>query len=114
MITLYKCEICGSVGQHDEIKSCEDRGIFDLTQYPKGLMFELWHHNKLTGIFALANPALWDSGPSGKHLGGSNYWACRCIPEIGDSLGDELCGHDFFPATLEDWTKWHRITKKYV
>jgi hypothetical protein len=94
----YQCEICQkSYGSEYEALKCEAKGFFDSKMYPAGLMWEYNHHGYV-GIFSLPKDVRPDSHNKDGHIGHSSYWACRASNYIGDSLGSQLCGGDFFKS----------------
>lgn len=102
IITQYECEICGKRHFDEEaVIECESQGAFDGSEYPAGLMFP-YFHSRLIGIFAFPKPPR--PLTSDKHIGMSSYWACRVSG--GDSLGDEVCGGDYFRSNPEDFKRW--------
>lgn len=103
VIIQYQCEICGKKHDSQELaKECEARGVFDNSIYPPGLMYPYRHHD-LIGIFAIPEKIPFYEG--NKHLGNSASWACRNIA-VGDSLGDEVCGGDFYRSDKESFSRW--------
>lgn len=119
VITKYQCEICNQTYNNEEFAlKCEAKGLFDSSKYPAGLMYE-YHHNGYFGIFAIPNDvqpsttSIYNSG----HIGETSFWACRSSNFIGDSLGDELCGHTYLKSQeseFEHWIKYHYISDEKV
>lgn len=113
-IIQYQCEICKQ--QYDaeqQALKCESRGWFNSNEYPKGLMYEYIHHGYV-GIFAIPKDVQPTTGGFNKgHLGETSFWACRV--NGGDTLGNQLCGHDYLRSgEISDWKRFHYISKDKV
>lgn len=112
-ITQYECDFCQN-RYYDEERAldCEAQGVFDNSIYPAGLMFP-YSHLGFVGIFAIPTPIQFFD--SNKHIGHSAYWACRA--RLGDSLGYELCGGDFFRSNQSAFNLWlsnNHMTDKFI
>jgi hypothetical protein len=104
---VYICEICGNENETKSyIKTCENKGLFDETLYPQGLMFP-YHHNGYVGICAIPdNVKHWIDNP---HLGYSSNW----ISKIDDiDILDELCYNpDMFSNDIISWIENNKISE---
>lgn len=110
MTVQYKCDICKTI--HTTEKSaldCEAQGVFDVSEYPIGTMFE-YHHNGYIGVFAIATV---DGGHLNGHLGQTRLWAAR-VTGYGDSL-EHVCGGDLVrTGSFEKWRSFHVLTDEKV
>jgi hypothetical protein len=103
IIIQYECDVCKRrYTTEEDAKECESMGVFDNRIYPPGLMFPYKHH-ALVGIFSIPKEIPFYQGD--KHLGSSASWACRNT-NVGDSLGSETCGGNFYRSDHQGFQIW--------
>lgn len=91
-IVEYQCEICfGVYREKKNAEACEARGLPE--GYPIGCLYGTNNYPdsfyaRIT--FAVARNIM-GTRVSG-HINMGSSWACRDIPGVGDSLGDQRCG----------------------
>ncbi len=90
-IIRYQCEICNSEYKEEQnARNCEAKGL--PPKYPIGCIYgdhtEGAFYGRIT--FAVAKNRCNEPGGLG-HMNVGSSWACRDIPGVGDSLGDQRC-----------------------
>ncbi len=91
-IVKFQCEICFDIyEEEDTALACENKGLPE--EYPIGCLYGTTNDSdsfyaRIT--FAVAKNIM-GTRNSG-HINRGSSWACRDIPGVGDSLGDQRCG----------------------
>lgn len=116
-IIEYQCDICRNKYKTEEqALNCENRGLFDFSKYPIGLIYKRNWENNQCGIFCIADNRFSDS----KHFGEDINWAYRSwenysddkidlknFPKCGDSFISDYYIFQFKKEDLElEHTKW--------